>query len=146
MKIKTVVKYGVEKQKELVGVVIDEFWRVTLELYRLLGNPKAERCSITVQLDQDTRVPISQLTSVETRPKVLDDEYDPATWKRCREDINFYLGSKEGRRLVIEAYESGASSITLHLHKVPTVPDETRWSPEIQWRDINSRKKHGGLM
>jgi hypothetical protein len=145
MKIKRIVEYGVENQEKLVAAVIDEFWRKIWDLYCRIGNPKLRQCFITVQLDQDTRVPISNITEVKTDPEVLDDEYDPDVWKRRRGQIHYYLDYPDGRKQIVQAFESGARSLTLSMKEVPTFEDHTEWSVQLGHQDVNGERLLWGL-
>jgi hypothetical protein len=146
MKVKRVASYGQpEDQEARMDAMIGEFLRKILDSYRLIGNPKLERCFISVHRGHDNGFPISRITEFNTVPEFLNEEYGPDLWKRRRERLQHYLEAPGGREQITNALESGARTLTLSMREVPIFDDQTEWSVEVHWRKVDGRKQRRGL-
>jgi hypothetical protein len=137
--MKTKVTYAgqPEGQADRVNALRNEWWTKATGPECHITHPKLEQGWVTVHLNPHTRFPISGITEVKTNPETLDDEYDQATHKRRLERIHELLDTREGRRQIVKALESGAVSLTLNMKEMPTFEDQRALCVRIRYTDAN---------
>lgn len=145
MKVKRIYVAQPEGQADKINAVGDEWWRKAPEPECRIANPKLRQCWITVHLDQDSRFLSATLPRLRQTPQVLDDEYDAAVYKRRLERIHDYLEDPDARKQIVEAFESGARSLTLSMKEVPTFDDHTALSVRLGHEEVNGERHLRGV-